>query len=206
MKSGSRTLTFHRQTSKISSHTHSQMYKLKQKSYMCICTQMNTHKHTCMYSKTCLQQNQKGSEKSIPYTLHSYQAHFQFFLSFFPSVIFVPVFPVVQYTNVHIIRWLGFLSFPSLTELLVPIHFSGSIQNNKVDQFLMNSHHSFPFLCQISPTYYSQYLIMAHCTFFEPGALWQPLSFMFYFREISLFTTTVYLYSKLHICYHIIQK
>jgi len=62
------------------------MCKLKQTS-VCTCAHMHTHKHTCMYTITCLQQNQKGSEKSIPYTLQSYQVQhifniFFIFLSF----------------------------------------------------------------------------------------------------------------------------
>jgi hypothetical protein len=96
----------------------------------------------------------------------------------------------------HIIRWQGFLFFcPRIKDLLVLIHISGSIQNNKVDQFLTNSFPSLPSVCQTTPTY-SQYLISSHCTNSEPGALLQPLPFRFYFRQISLFTSTVHLYGK----------
>lgn len=123
-------------------------------------------------------------------------AHFQFFQSCFHSVIFVPIFPVAQYT-VRNIWWLGLLYFPSMTELLVLKHISDSTQNNKnLPQFLMNSYHSLPLPCPTTPTYYSQRLISSHCTFFEPGALWWPLPFRCYFRHISLFTVTPYLYCK----------
>jgi hypothetical protein len=134
-----------------------------------------------------------------PYHIHytdTKHRTFSIFLSFFRSVISVPIFPVAQYTNVPNTRWLGFLSFPSLTELLFLIHISDSIQNNKDDQFLMKSYRSLPFLCQTTLTYYSQHLISSHCTFFEPAAPWQPLPFRCYFMQISLFTTTVYLHSK----------
>jgi len=41
-----------------------------------------------------------------------------------------------------------------MTELLLLTQISDSIQNNKDDQFLLNSYHSLPFLCQRTLTYY----------------------------------------------------
>lgn len=66
-------------------HTYTRANTHKQV-HMCTCT---THEHTWTYSKTCLQQNQKVSQKSLPYALQSYQTQHIFNLSsFFPSYFF----------------------------------------------------------------------------------------------------------------------
>jgi len=138
---------------------HRRTYSNKQV-YACTCAHTNTHKHTCTYTKNLLATESKGMREihNIYITELKNTLHFQFFflsLSLpFCNICFY--FPSSAPTCATLDGW-GFLSFPCLTELLVLKHISDSIQNNKNDQFLLNSYHSLPFLCQTTPAYYSQY-------------------------------------------------